>query len=490
MKLTLKDAGKPARTDLLVVLALEGEDVDLPAGVEVPDTALAGYEAGPRATRSTFATGGPAKEVLLVGLGEADALDAEALRRAAAVAVKAALSRKVKTVHIEVGPDACEGAGGAEIAGRAAVEGVLLGAYRYTDSKSKPEKRELSTVVVAGPGAPFRKGGKLGEQLAAASAFTRDLQNGAGNVITPTALAKAARSIASKSERVTAKIIDEAAMKKMGMGLLLGVSAGSTEPAKLIHLTYRPKGKSRGRIAFVGKGLTFDAGGYSLKPPPGMDEMRFDMSGGAAVLGALHALASGVDVPFEVHGVVPSSENLIDGNATKPGDVHRGMSGTTVEILNTDAEGRLILADALTYVDTKVKPDTIIDLATLTGAVIVGLGHEVSGMFSTSDDLRDALVEAGHATGEEVWPLPLLESHKEAMKGVSADLRNIGPPTLGAGPSQGAAFLSHFVGEGPDWVHLDIAGSAWKTRDRDWVGGATGTGVGARLLVEYLLRRA
>ncbi|MEM1451940.1 MAG: M17 family metallopeptidase, partial [Planctomycetota bacterium] len=245
-----------------------------------------------------------------------------------------------------------------------------------------------------------------------------------------------------------------------------------------------------GRVAFVGKGLTFDAGGYSLKPPPKMDEMRFDMSGGAAVLGAMHALASGVDVPFEVHGVVPSSENLIDGNATKPGDVHTGMSGTTVEILNTDAEGRLILADALTYVDTKVRPDTVIDLATLTGAVIVGLGHEVSGMFSTSTDLRDALLEAGEATGEHVWPLPLLDAHKEGMKGKSADLANIGSPSMGAGPSQGAAFLAHFAGEGSDWAHLDIAGTAWNTRDRDWVGGSTGTGVGARLLVEYLLRRA
>ena len=204
----------------------------------------------------------------------------------------------------------------------------------------------------------------------------------------------------------------------------------------------------------------------------------------------MHALAGGIEVPFEVHGIVPASENLIDGNATKPGDVHTGMNGKTVEILNTDAEGRLILADALSYVESKVKPDTIIDLATLTGAVIVGLGHELTGMFATTDALRDDLLAAGGVTGEEVWPLPLLDAHKDGMKGKSADLANIGSPAMGAGPSQGAAFLSHFVADDREWAHLDIAGTAWNTRDRDWVGGSMGTGVGARLLVEFLKQRA
>ncbi|MEM9381711.1 MAG: leucyl aminopeptidase, partial [Planctomycetota bacterium] len=482
MKLTLKDAGKPARTDLLALLVPLGADPETPSSVDVPDGFLVGFEAKPRAKRSTFTVGGQAREVLLVGLGAAEDVDAEGLRRAAAVAVKEALARKVKSVHVEVDGVASERAGGAEVAGRAAAEGALLATYSFDDSKSDPEAAALASITLGGPGAGFKRGARLGQLLAEASAFTRDLQNGAGNVVTPTALARRAQSIARKSPQVTCKVLDEAAMKKAGMGLLLGVSAGSVEPAKLIHLTYKTKGKVRGRVAFVGEGLTFDAGGYSLKPPPKMDEMRFDMSGGAAVLGAMHALASGVDVPFEVHGVVPSSENLIDGNATKPGDVHTGMSGTTVEILNTDAEGRLILADALTYVDKKVRPDTVVDLATLTGAVIVGLGHEVSGMFSTSTELRDALLEAGEATGEPVWPLPLLDAHKEAMKGKSADLANIGPPSLGAGPSQGAAFLAHFAGEGRDWAHLDIAGTAWNTRDRDWVGGSTGSGVGARLL--------
>lgn len=489
MKLTTKDSGKPAKCDLVALLLSEGEDPDVPKGIDVPDGFLRGFEGGFKSVRATYATGGVAREVVLIGMGPTEDLDAEQVRRAAAVAVKQAGLRQAATLHVELGGVAAESAGGGEVAGRAAAEGALMASYRYTESKSDPAKDSLRSICVAGPGAAFKRGAKRGEVLARANMFTRDLQNGAGNVATPTALAKAAQALARKSPTMTAKVIDEAAMKKMGMGLLLSVSRGSTEPAKLIHLTYKPKKKAKGRIAFVGKGLTFDAGGYSLKPSAKMDEMRFDMSGGAAVLGAMHALTE-MDVPYEVHGIVPSSENLIDGNATKPGDVHTGMNGTTVEILNTDAEGRLILADALCYVESKVKPDVIIDLATLTGAVIVGLGHELSGMFAADDDLRETLLAAGRASGEEVWPLPLLDAHRDGMKGKSADLANIGSPAMGAGPSQGAAFLSHFVDEGRAWAHLDIAGTAWNTRDRDWVGGSTGTGVGARLLIEYLLQRS
>jgi leucyl aminopeptidase len=216
-----------------------------------------------------------------------------------------------------------------------------------------------------------------------------------------------------------------------------------------------------------------------------MDEMRFDMSGGATVLGVFHALAS-LDVDREVHGIVPCTENLINGAATKPGDIHTGMSGKTVEVLNTDAEGRLILADALSYAAQKVKPDVTIDLATLTGAVVVALGHELSGMFTASAALRDALLAAGEATGEAVWPLPLLELHKDAMKGSSADLKNIAGGDVGAGSTTAAAFLSHFAEDVGDWCHLDIAGTAWGGRQRQWVGGPQGSGVGPRLLIQYL----
>jgi leucyl aminopeptidase len=234
--------------------------------------------------------------------------------------------------------------------------------------------------------------------------------------------------------------------------------------------------------------LTFDAGGISLKPSAKMDEMRYDMSGGAAVLGVFHALAK-LDVPWEVHGVVPASENLMDGSATKPGDIHTAMNGKTVEVLNTDAEGRLILADALCYAEQKIKPDTIIDLATLTGAVVMGLGHELSGAYPSTTALKDALVAAGERVGELVWPMPLLEVHKSAMKGRVADLANISSPAVGAGSVTGAAFLSNFVSDSTEWCHLDIAGTAWGAAQRDWVGGAQGTGVGTRLLIEYLETR-
>jgi leucyl aminopeptidase len=273
----------------------------------------------------------------------------------------------------------------------------------------------------------------------------------------------------------------------MRMGLLLGVAQGSRQPPRLVHLVYKPRGKKKGRVALVGKGLTFDSGGISIKPSSKMDEMRFDMSGAAAVLGVFHALRS-LDVPWEVHGLAPCTENMPGGAATKPGDIHTAMNGTTVEVLNTDAEGRLVLADALCYAVTKVKPDVIVDLATLTGAVVTALGHELSGLFASTTKLRDDLVAAGEETGEKLWPLPLLDVHKDGMKGSFGDLKNISGGDMGAGSSAGAAFLAPFVGDA-EWAHLDIAGTAWGGSQRDWVGGPMGSGVGTRLLLRWLETR-
>ncbi len=217
-----------------------------------------------------------------------------------------------------------------------------------------------------------------------------------------------------------------------------------------------------------------------------MDEMRYDMSGSAAVIGAFHALTA-IDVPYEVHGIVPTSENMPDGKATKPGDIHTAMNGKTVEILNTDAEGRLILGDALCYTVEKVKPDTIVDLATLTGAVIMALGHEMSAIYPTTDRLRDALMAAGEASGEPVWPMPVPEAFTENLAAGPADLRNITTPNMGGGSIAGAAFLKEFVGD-TEWCHIDIAGTAWGQNARDYTGGTGGTGFGTRLLIEYLSR--
>jgi len=365
---------------------------------------------------------------------------------------------------------------------------MAMAVYVYNDQKSASKAAPPGAVAAHGSGAAFRAGGQRGAIRSAANAFARDLQNAPGNCMRPRDMAARARKIASSSPRVTARILDEKAMAALGMGSLLSVSAGSEEPARLIHLRYRPRAKARSKIALVGKGLTFDAGGISIKPAAGMDEMKFDMSGGAAVLGVFHALAGGLDVPHEVHGIVPSSENLINGKATKPGDVVCAMNGTTIEVLNTDAEGRLILADALAYTDRKVKPDTVIDLATLTGAVIMALGHELTGMFASTDSLRDDLLEAGARVGEAMWPLPLLEVHRDQMKSRVADLKNINDRNCGNGSTAGAAFLASFTG-GREWAHLDIAGTAWGGVDRDYVGGPAGSGVGVRLLLEYLESR-
>ncbi len=485
MKLTHKnDTGKLSSTSLLIVFATEGKKPSLPTGVKLPAAALEDFKGEFRQARLCDASAGNARRVLLIGLGEKKAVDTEKVRRAAAIGVKKAETISAADAVFYVDEACAKLAGGPESFASALAEGAVMGHYRYDAGKSEPKARKLKKLGTLASGTEFKRGVAHGIVLGEANCFTRDLQNKAGNQMTPAKLADEARGLAKRSTQLTCKVIEEAGMKKLGMGLLLGVSAGSHEPAKLIHLVYKPKGKSKGRIALVGKGLTFDAGGISLKPSRGMEEMRYDMSGSAAVLGAFHALGK-LNLPYEVHGIVPASENLADGLATKPGDVHVSMKGTTVEVINTDAEGRLILADALHYTCTKVKPDTIIDLATLTGAVVMGLGHETTGMYTTTDGLRDSLLAAAGATGEQVWPMPLLDAFVDNLKEGPADLRNITTPNMGGGSIAGAAFLSQFV-DGPEWAHLDIAGTAWNQGARDYTGGKGGTGVGARLLVQYL----
>lgn len=486
MRILSKDTKSSlTKTDLVVTFAFEGQKPELPKGVD-SSAAGAKYTGGVRSTR-VFDAKGAAARLAVVGLGSAEKLDAEGLRRAAAVGMRVARSEEASTVALWCGAAVLGVAGvdgGAEGTGQALAEGAGMGVYSYDKFKTEKAKPSIRSTAICGAGAQFKRGVTRGSKLAEANLFTRDLQNAPGNQLTPRMLASEAHKLAKRSTQITCRVFDEKAMKQMKMGALLGVSVGSTEPARLIHLTYKPKKKAKKRIALVGKGLTFDAGGISLKPSPKMWDMKYDMSGGAAVLGVFHALAA-LDVPVEVHGIVPASENLPDAAAQKPGDVVTAMDGQTIEVLNTDAEGRLILCDALCYTRQKVKPDTIIDLATLTGAVVVALGHELSGMFATTDALRDALTEAGEATSELVWPLPLMDFHKEQMKGEVADLRNINMPNHGNGSTSGAAFLSHFVGD-TEWCHLDIAGAAWGARERDYVGGAQGTGVGTRLLMSYL----
>jgi len=492
VRITAKDAQSALpKTDLLIVLGIEGKKPPLPTGVMVPAAALKDFKGGFRDARHTDATAGPAGRVLFVGVGKAADLDLERVRRAVGIGARKASKTDSKSVAIECAPEIAKSLG-AEAVGQAIAEAATMATYKFKTFKGKKAKDKkkddggVKTLVARGSGAPFRRGVARGVVLGEANSFTRDLQNSPGNHMRPRDMAAAARKIASGSPKITCKALTEKEMEKLGMGSLLSVSKGSREPAYLVHLVHKPKGKSKGKLCFVGKGLTFDAGGISLKPAAKMDEMKYDMSGGAAVLGIFHALAK-LDVPYEIHGLVPTSENLPDGLANKPGDVVTAMDGTTIEVLNTDAEGRLILCDALCYAVTKIKPETIIDLATLTGAVVHALGHELSGMFPTTTKLRDTLSECGEATGERVWPLPLLDCHKDQLKSNVADLRNINGGQ-GNGSTAGAAFLSNFVGD-VEWCHLDIAGAAWNSVDRDYIGGSQGSGVGVRLCLEWLRRR-
>jgi leucyl aminopeptidase len=307
--------------------------------------------------------------------------------------------------------------------------------------------------------------------------LARDLGNLPANVCTPGHIAKTARQLASGEKRLRVNVLDEADMKKLKMGSLLSVSAGSRQPAKLIALEYRGAAAKEQPVALVGKGVTFDSGGISLKPGAAMDEMKFDMCGAASVLGTLKAVNQ-MQLPINVVGIVPATENMPDGLATKPGDIVTSMSGQTIEILNTDAEGRLILCDALTYA-SKFKPRCVIDIATLTGAAIIALGKVPSAVLGNDRSLIDALIKCGHQIEDKIWELPLWDEYQDQLKSNFADMANIGGRD--AGTITAACFLSRFTKD-YKWAHLDIAGTAWKSGEDK---GATGRPV--PLLTQYIL---
>ena len=469
---------KLTKSDLLIVFGCHDKKIKLPQGVKVPASALESFNAESGQKRLTDSIRGPFQQVLIIGLGESKKIDTENIRRAAAIAVKEARKNKLGSITYWAAKSYSFDAG---LFGQALAEGAVMGSYRLDDFKKVTGDLKKVTFHT---GEIIKRGAKRGIAIGNGNCLARRLQDTPANKMRPRDLVREARKIAKNSVSISVKIFDEASMKKMRMGSLLSVSEGSSEPAYLIHLVHRPKAKTSKKVCFVGKGLTFDSGGISLKPSGKMHEMKYDMSGGAAVLGVFDVL-SAISSDVEVHGLIPASENLPDGKATKPGDLVTASNGLKIEVLNTDAEGRLILADALAYAVKKIRPDAMIDLATLTGAVVVALGHEMTGVMGNDEDLTQALVEAGKRTSEMVWPLPIIDLHKEEMKGSVGDLRNISGPATGAGSSTGGAFLSYFVGETP-WAHLDIAGSAWGAAQRDYQGGEQGTGVGVRLLIDYL----
>jgi leucyl aminopeptidase len=362
--------------------------------------------------------------------------------------------------------------------------GARLASYRFDKYLTKQDKDDgkptLKTVKVGVKGAAkARKAYGPMDNIADGVFFTRDLVSEPGNVIYPETLAEQCKELTKLGVKV--EILDEKKMAKLGMGALLGVGQGSERESRVVVMSWNGAAKSKKPVAFVGKGVTFDTGGISLKPGPGMEEMKWDMGGSGTVIGLMKALA-GRKAKANVVGLVGLVENMPDGKAQRPGDIVKSMSGQTIEILNTDAEGRLVLADVLWYCQDRFKPQFIVDLATLTGAIIIGLGHEYAGMFANDDKLADRLFAAGTDTGEKVWRMPLHENYDKLIKSAAADMQNIGG--RGAGSITAAQFLQRFVNK-TTWAHLDIAGMAWSKEAKPTAPkGATGFGV--RLLDRFL----
>ncbi|MCH9672729.1 MAG: leucyl aminopeptidase [Gammaproteobacteria bacterium] len=423
-----------------------------------------------------------AQRLMLVRLGRKSELDARRYRQIAKDSANALLRTNAKdAVHCLA--EAQTATGDLHWRVRQIVDTMRAGAYRFERLKPRDTERALRRVDIhcADRTASKAADGALTEGAAISDGvdFARDLGNLPGNLCTPSVLADEARQLAKGRANLKVKVLEERDMKRLKMGSLLSVSAGSREPAKLIVMEYTGTTASRAPVVLVGKGVTFDTGGISLKPGAGMDEMKFDMCGAASVLGVMKSLST-LKPKINVVGLIPATENMPDGLATKPGDVVTSMSGQTIEILNTDAEGRLILCDALTYAE-RYKPDAVVDIATLTGACVVALGAHPTGLFSNDDDLSDALIDAGEFTADRAWRMPVWEEYQDQLKSNFADMANVGGRAGGA--ITAACFLARFTRKFR-WAHLDIAGTAWLSGANK---GATGRPV--PLLMQYLLNK-
>ncbi len=472
-------ASKPSEidADLVIVPVFENDSTDR----DVWDAAcggdiLASYERGefsakPCEQLSARPSGWRSARLLLVGLGTRDAFSSERARRAGATAALTARLQRRGRIGVVVR------AGWSDAALESLVEGVVLGNYDNGHHKSRHEGRFfIAGVEIAADrdvAAAVTRAGRVGEAANAA----RVMVNEPGNHLNPHALVTRAQALLDVPG-VTTEILDERRLEKLGMGLLLGVGQGSDSPPRLLVARYEPADAPKSPVlALVGKGITFDTGGISIKPSEGLERMKDDMAGGATVVAALRTIAL-EQLPLRVMALVPAAENMLSGRAIRPGDVLRGGSGLTVEVNNTDAEGRLVLGDALWYA-TELGATHIIDIATLTGAVIVALGKTTTGLFGT-DGWRDVVQAAAERGGEKVWPMPISDDYKELLKSEIADLLN--SPGRAGGAVTAAMFLKEFVGATP-WAHLDIAGTAWADESRAWtVKGATG--VMTRTLVE------
>jgi leucyl aminopeptidase len=479
--------------DCIVVNLFEGVEtpggatgaVDAALGGMITNLIAAGDITGKAGATTLFYTAGklPASRVLVVGLGKAEKFDAHAARKASANAYKALA--KVKGVKHYATIVHGAGIGGLD-AGEAAqvlAEGTLLAAYRVPNYKREaPENGPTHCTVVeyaADRVSVIEYGVRRGEVVAAGVNMARDLSNEPPNVLFPVEMAQRAQAMAARTG-LKCTILGEEAMRKEGMNILLAVSRGSVNEAQFVILEHAPSdNKEQAPLVLVGKGITFDTGGISIKPSDRMEEMKHDMSGAAAVIGAMQAIAQ-LGVPRRVIGVAACVENMPDGNAFRPGDILTGMTGKSTEILSTDAEGRLILADAMAYV-ARYAPQAVVDLATLTGAIGVALGQQAAGLFSNNDDLQTALMAASAQSAERLWPMPMWDEYMEAIKSDMAEVKNSGGRA--GGVSTSAKFIEHFT-EGYPWAHLDIANVAWSTTEREALNPKGATGFGVRLLVD------
>ncbi|MDT4952266.1 MAG: leucyl aminopeptidase [Acidobacteriota bacterium] len=427
-----------------------------------------------------------ARRLLLVGVGAREDFKPPQVSQMAGAAVRFLRSKNVKTVGLVTRADT-----DAEIASAAASEGAIIGLfepdkYRTVDK----EERIIERIIIISEGADeeaLKRGAERGRIIGESVNFTRDLANEPGAYMTPSDLAERAREIANEFG-LNVDVLDEARMEQEGMGALLSVSRGSEEDAKLIILKYTPRDASAqdedNLLALVGKGITFDSGGISLKPGENMELMKYDMTGGATVLGAMRAIAQ-LKPSISVLGVVPASENLPSGKATKPGDVVKAMSGKTIEIINTDAEGRLVLSDAICYAK-KLGAKRIIDMATLTGAVSIALGDVNTAILGTDQELIDEVILSGKEVGEKFWQLPLDKEYTKQIKSDIADIKNVGGRK--AGTITAAAFLKEFA-DGVSWAHLDIAGTAWGDDVKPYRAKGP-TGIAVRMLIRFVDRAA
>lgn len=422
------------------------------------------------------------ERVLLLGIGAADEVDGEAVRRFGARAVRVAERLGITSLSLSL-----DGLGQVDddTAAQAAAEGAALAAWKFRELKSGDEDddEDVTAVDVLGGGERAADSVALGATIGAAENLARTLQSRPGNVATPSHIAAEAQRV-GEDAGLEVTVFDEARIREEGMHAILAVSRGSEEEARFIIMEHKGGAEGEAPLVLVGKGLSFDAGGISLKPPGGMEDMKFDMSGGAAVIGAMQAIAL-LGLKANVVGIVPSSENLPSGTALKPGDVIDTLAGKTVEVINTDAEGRLILADALTY-GARLNPAAMVDCATLTGAVVIALGNHAAAVLGNDEGVVDELIAAGSESGERCWPLPLWKEYRKQLDSETADLKNVGGRP--GGSITAACFLSEFVGDAV-WAHLDIAGTAYGDGKLPYQRKG-GYGFPTRLLVQWVRSRA